>query len=207
MATLRKRNTTPPGGFNYKQRETGLWIHSHHLEGLVMKVIAHRKQKNLEPIVYDEVQFEVETQICSYQTPRVCRPDNSETWDPTEDRTAGIDRGKIRAATSAMLSFIKDMSLVDESELARRQEICKGCYMNKGAKGCLCKPVYQMVDSLIPEDRKSEDLQVCGACGCALNAKVQVKEQVILDTHDESIKYPELCWQREIIENGKEKSN
>jgi transcriptional antiterminator Rof (Rho-off) len=200
MAKLKKRNQTPPGGWKFKN-STGFWLEGRTLESLVANVILHRKRNDksaeLNPQLVEE---EVVEQICSTLDSTWCK----EIVVQYQDQTKTLKLDKITSIARAALSLIKDSELVDHEELTRRQAICNRCFLNKPAQGCACATVYKMVDKAIPENRRDEGLQVCGACGCMINAKIQLKPNAVKEANKgKDYKYPSFCWQNDLPKEKK----
>ena len=194
MAKLKKRNQTPPGGWKFKD-STGFWVEGRTLDNLVTNVILHRKRNDAEssqdPAVVEE---EVTEQICATLDESWCK----DIVVQYQDQTKVLKLDKITSIARAAIALMKDTEFVDNKELARRQSICKKCFLNKPAQGCACAVVYKLVDSAVPENRRDEDLQMCGACGCMINAKIQLKPDAIKAANQgKTYKYPDFCWQNE----------
>src|SRR5690348_8279506 len=98
MALLNFRNTEPPDGYRYLQRETGVWIRAELLCELVDQVIAHRQYKNLGPTDKETVELEVQRQICAGVPKGICQEEPQETYRPFKDMARYLSLSKVEAA-------------------------------------------------------------------------------------------------------------
>ena len=194
MIKLKRRNQTPPGGWRYKD-DSSFWIEGASIEGLVANIILHRKRngssKSQDPSVVEQ---EALGQLCSILGNGWCKSD--EPIPTYEDKTGFFKLDKITSVAKAALEMATGKELIGHDELARRQDICRKCFLNRPAKGCACAKVYKMINKAVPENRRDEDLQMCGACGCMINAKIQLPMSAVNAANKGSNnKFPSHCWQ------------
>ena len=194
MIKLKKRNQTPPGGWKYKD-DSGFWIEGRNIDTLISNIILHRNRngssKSVDPV---EVEQEVLHQLCSILDGTWCKSDVE--FATYEDKTSFFKLDKITSVAKAALEIAKGAELVDADELARRQDICRKCFLNKPPRGCACAVVYKTINASIPENRRDENLQMCGACGCMINAKIQLPMSAVNAANEgTNNKYPPHCWQ------------
>lgn len=72
MPKLRKYNFNVPGGYRYKQPETGMEFDGNTpWKGQVQLILAHRKANNLARATYEEVWQDLEAFTCN-RVPGVC---------------------------------------------------------------------------------------------------------------------------------------
>lgn len=82
---LRNIRNVPPGGWRYKQEETGLDMSSDNLNDLCRKVQRHRRYKDLRrSLDLDEISLEVQRQICAKMnnSPAFCREERGFVRQP-----------------------------------------------------------------------------------------------------------------------------
>lgn len=75
---LRNERNEPPGGWRYKQEETGLQLMERTLPDLCRKIREHRRYKDLKgSLDLNEISIEVQRQICANMndSPVFCRPE------------------------------------------------------------------------------------------------------------------------------------
>lgn len=197
MPRLRSHTTTPTGGWRYLQPETQIWIESDHFDGLVNKVIEHRKYKGIKPNDFNLTAKDIEDQLCMLLGEQWCYAERGETWEPYNDLTEKIGVQQIVDFSQFAIQFIsKGEPLVSKEESERRSNICKSCPFNKRSKTCICTPLYKMMEALIPTSRKIDGLHVCGLCGCSLQLKVLMPQAVIeADNANKKLKFTPSCWQ------------
>jgi len=193
---LNKRNATPPGGWKYKQKETGLWIDDNtSLEKLAVKVSAHRKYKEIEPSDLESVTSDIETQICMRLDGDGCVGEG----DVYKDQGFNLKLSNIESASKSLLKFMEmGGEFADPNEAGIRAEICRGCPFNRPAKSCLCNKFMKVVNDLVlKKGSPREGLDICGICGCSLQAKTNVPMEVVKKSNEgKNFKYPEWCWQK-----------
>lgn len=196
MAFLKQRNTTPPDGFCYIQMETKTWIYGDFLRELVDRVMEHRAYKGITPADRESVERDVQRQMCDGLTKSECQPEPGEKYQPYVDMSRSLSLTKVVSFTESMFQHMKDgFELVDKAEAYRRAEICRGCKFNKMAGACVCTPFFKLVDALTPADRKEPGLSLCTICGCSLQAKVLMPDDVITAPSETvGLRMPDYCW-------------
>lgn len=199
MAMLRDRRhvNVPPGGWRYVQPETGVWFNSDTFEDLVSAVSRHREYKGLPR---DDIPGDVEHQICTSLGPDWCFPEFGEDHRPVRDRTAELTTAMVLGLSKALAVFIlKGAVFVDAAEAEARAKTCRGCPFNKPASACACAKAYDVIESLIPQDRRLAGISVCMACGCSLQAKANLPLEVIKAVLPADMVLPSWCWQRDAL--------
>lgn len=208
MALLKRKNTQPPGGFTYYQKETRLLLKGDNLSELIDRVIAHRKYKNLPTGDAEEVSLEIQRQICTRLGRHECSAEGiADEWVPIEHAGPLVTLSAITGFSAAALEWIKSGGeLVPIEEAQRRREICISCPLNSPVGGCKCSAFYNLVASIVPSERQLEDLHVCHACACSLQAKVHLPMNVVRESNDgRKLDFPVYCWQLE--ESGETSSS
>lgn len=200
MARLKDTRTGPPGGWRYVQPGTGCEIIGMSFPELVERVIEHRKWKQIEgDNSLEAVALEVERQICSGIEGRFCNAEAGENYRPIPDHPGSLSVAKVTSASMAFLAFLKGgAELVSPAESAARAAVCRGCRFNRNADGCgACSALFMLMETAIPKARLEHGLKACGACGCALKAKVLMPAAVIAESNrGREITYPAHCWQK-----------
>lgn len=195
---LTDKSTTPPGGWRYIERSTGQSFEANSFVQLVEKVRPHREYKGL-PL--ETLEHDIEEQLClTLGTPPCIRGPN----DPPQvnDRTHAVSPGMLLDFNRAVFAHIKEgAKWVELSESRRRAAICRTCPLNKNLSNCACTTFYRVVEKLVPVDLRDKDLGVCAACGCSLNAKVNLTEDVLRASANPENHFPSWCWQHEVLEN------
>lgn len=193
MATLKSHRDVPPGGWHYVARETGQRFEESSLEKLVQRVRDHLSYKGLPT---DNVAAEVEEQLCLGLGLDHCKPAPGEDYRPIKDLTQALTGDMAKAANRGVMAFITGgLQFNDKSEAASRAAICRTCPFNKPSSGCSCHAIYRAIEFLIPSTRKQAGISVCMACGCSLQAKVNMPAAVITASLAPDMAFPTWCWQ------------
>jgi len=199
MALLKHQNASPPGGWRYRQSETGLVIIGDSLQDLTAKVVTHRQYKGLKPDGPHLVGLEIQRQICSRLGADNCKAEDGDSWVPISSAPRRLTLNDMLAFSRTALEFIKNGgSLAPKEEAKSRAAICLNCPLNQPASGCKCGTFYKMIAATIPSDRKFDGLNICQACACSLQAKVNVPMSV-LQTDARPIAYPVYCWMNPVL--------
>lgn len=210
MPTLKLPRQTPPGGWKYFQPETMLWFYGDEQGVMEMaeRVAAHRRHVNVPRGTVNEAYEDIITQICERIGPDHCREKSGAPFfHIKKDLSQNIDNATAMAGSRAFLEFLSSgAQLVDKQEAFRRAEICRRCHLNTKGKGCLsCNGLNKLVQKILPGDRKEPDLHICAACGCSLQAKVQMPASVIKAADEgRDLAYPSWCWTNEILKPSAE---
>lgn len=200
MAVLIQKRTTPPDGFIYVQRETQTRLEHETLAELVDLVIKHRQWKGLSPTDSVSVQLDIERQICLGQYPGVCNPEPGENYKPLRDLSRWLTMEKIEAFSLTAFEFVKSgFKWVSEDVSNARANTCLGCKFNRSPHACACGPLWRFIASIIPDNRRRANLHICGICGCALQAKILMPDNVIREADKgRNLKYPDYCWAKDL---------
>lgn len=211
MATLKSRNTSPPGGFVYFQRETEFTLRGENEHQLIDLVVAHRKYRNLHPQDREAVRLDIERQICTRLGYNECRPEGKDDkWKPQDNTKPVIGMSQMLAFSKAAFAFLSSgAEMAPIEEVKRRQAICLGCPLSSLVSGCSCGIFYKAVAALVPASRSNPKLGICLACSCSTAAKSNLtEEQVHASNEGRNIQWPSIeprCWQLEIEEKFKAK--
>ena len=193
--TITTSDSVPQFGWRYCQTDTGTCFEHDTLWGLIALVRKHREYR-LMPT--DTVLNDVLEQICTDIGPNGCKapPD----WKFIQDQSKGLTPTVIEAAMRATVAFAAGGGkLVDDATAKLRASICKGCRYNTPTRGCACSAVYQTINKLLPAEKKDTSLGVCRACGCSLQLKVWMPNEVVRESNvPVGDNFPEWCWQKNI---------
>jgi hypothetical protein len=199
MALIKSFRVVPPGGWRYVQPDTATrFFADFSYDDLRAQVLKHREYKGL-PV--DTIDQDIQRQMCEGLSCDHCKPEPGETYTPVRDLTSSLTTEMaVRLGTSvtkALTKFILGgLEFVPKAEAEARAAICRSCPFNKPASLCSCSSVYGMVEKLIPADRKEIGVSVCMACGCSLQAKVNLPADVIQASLAPDTVLPKWCWQR-----------
>lgn len=188
----------PPGGWYYKDPETGREFKPVAFDDMLTMIKAHRRANNL-PIPAN-LKEQVEEQVCQHVPPEWCQG-----RDPKKHPVEPLNFDQALQGTAVLGSLLVHLamgkSFVDQDEANRRARICYNCHYNTGISGCSnCSmgKVREAVSKIVG-DRTTEGesrLQACKICGCALKAKVWFPLE-ILQKHmsaEQNEQFPEWCW-------------
>lgn len=199
MARLLFPSQTPPGRWVYFEKETRLWMLGEDKEDLITQIVSHRKYKGLARTERHEALEDIERQVCERLGPDLCQAENGEDWRPVKDIGRNISLDQVRAFSSFALHHMQNgMELVSEEQARARAEKCLGCQFNQQITNCgACEKVYEMVEKLVPAERRFNGLTVCRVCGCGLKVKANIPIEVIRESEaGRSLQYPppSQCW-------------
>jgi hypothetical protein len=194
MATINDLNTVPHGGWRYIQPETGARFSGESLREIVPQIAAHRAYKGLPA---GDVSLDVQRQLCVSLGDGVCSAEPGEDYRPVKDLTASMTTSMaVSFGRFLVAHFAGGGELVPKEEAERRAAICRNCPLNKPSKLCSCHAAYKVIEFMVPNDRKPAGISVCMACGCSLQAKVNVPLPVVHAALPEGLVLPSWCWQR-----------
>lgn len=197
MASLRSKNTAPPGGYKYFQAETRLWIKGHTtLQDTAWAMSAHRAYKALPRSTYQECVEDLENQLCERLGSAFCKGVGER-----KDFSQNIDASQAVAFSKAFIKHAAGgFEFAPIEEAKTRAEGCRNCFMNMERGGCsACGPLVALIESAIPAERRFPGLEMCGACGCSLVAKVNATKDVIKSADKgRELTYPNVCWVKDL---------
>ena len=198
MAFLTQPRTTPPGGYVYLQPETQTRMEARFGPELVDQVILHRKWKGLTPTDPDTVWAEIQRQICAGQEPGICRGEPGENYQPLADMSRRLTLDMIQDFSAAIFRFFKEgVHFVSPEVAEKRGTICLSCPYNRAPHSCSCAPLWKFLETIVPANRKRDNLHICGICGCALQAKHLMPDSVLRESNKwRGLIFPEWCWQK-----------
>lgn len=202
MLKLAKKNTTPPGGYFYVDPNSKQRITAPHMQGLVAKVIIHRKSNKFE--IADNLSDVIEDWLCRHLPPGLCR-DNSGRIS-----TRGIHYRTAENAVrnSSLLSRIMRRSgrnPVNKKISDKRAAVCVACEFNLAMAGCMsCRGVKSIIDNMRYGKKTSHDkqLRVCGVCGVLNHVHVFIDDKTIRETIEKVTEYPDQCWKLAVVKKN-----
>lgn len=202
MAFLKFPSEQPPGGWRYFQPETQLWFYGmdQGVIDMAERVAKHRVFKGLERANADEALKDIHRQLCERLGPIYCQAETNENWRPIkQDYSQNLDGEQAISFSKAFLEFAKGGGeMVSIEEGSRRASICRTCHLNMQGSGCMsCSALAAAINLVMPSNRKFEGIHLCAACGCGLQAKVNMPDNVVIKSNEErGLVYPAWCWQQ-----------
>lgn len=191
MNHYRLKNTAikPPGAldhgsFWYKQPETGADFDQGSLIETEEAVLKHRVINALPRATIEEVDEDVQDQICKRVGHQWCRNMNAEQWG----FSFGWDHvkaGTKTLATEALRVLSGREAWCDQAESERRAAICVNCFANQRGGQCMSCGFQDLVREVIGAtcshvQTKSDDrLNSCQVCSCLLKCKVHYPSDVL----------------------------
>lgn len=219
MARLRWKDRFPPGGWMFKQPQTGWSANPHVGFGeVVRQIVEHRRANPRFGLATDEASVGQELEQFTVNRLRSVR--GGEQWlvgdagapvpkaMPPQRRGGGRAAGveKVKAGLSLVREWLGDgLEPVGREEAERRAEICAGCGENQrpGFGGKMLARAAQAVAALVEAKHEMRlgtsrdgELQQCNVCRCDLKLKVWVPlEHVRMGTTEQEMKaFPDVCW-------------
>lgn len=200
---LRNAALVPPGGFGYREPVTGMLFDGQSLSETVRLITAHRAANGIPRTSEEEVQADVEDQICKRVGHEWCRNMNAEKWGFRLDWDT-IKAGTKTLATEAIRTISGEEPWCSQEEAERRAAICAKCFANQRGGECLGCGFMDLVRGVIAEtcsghSTKSDSLiQSCQVCGCLLKCKVHYPAAVLASSMTEKQRsaYADVpdCW-------------
>jgi hypothetical protein len=194
MARIKSFRDVPPGGWRYTQPETAVHFFAYSYDELLTKVKEHREYKGF-PV--DTLAQDIERQLCLQLDTDRCKAEPGEDYRPVDDLTQRLTTAMVVSLNKALVAFVAGgAKFVELAEANERAAACRGCPFNKPASACSCHAAYRLIEAAIPKERRQPGISVCMACGCSLQAKVNLPLDVVAAALDPNIHLPEWCWQK-----------
>jgi hypothetical protein len=185
----------PTGGWKYRVPETGVQLISASFQSLTSDVRAHLKANNL-PIPESFANW-LANEVCTQNENmgRIC-------GKPPKKRPAGmlanLSPAMLGRFSRTMMGVLSSRRLVSQEEANRRANICMGCPLNVTVGGCQgCFSFVHEVRKLLTNITTEAKPDFCGACGCDLQLKVWIPNDILDDAETELPEYAPDCWRRE----------
>lgn len=195
MLRLTDKQTTPPNGWRYRQRESGKLITATSFMNLVAAVRQHRIA-NGYPIQMD-MELEIEDGVCK-EVPEVCKE------RPADLIPQRLTIANVVAFTMTLgESILKGNPRVDQEEADRRGSICAGCPANvkaDGCGGCNSARLDQVISKVTKSGTTQFDsmLESCKFCGCLNRAQIWFPLEILQNHIKPEVRdaLPEHCWKK-----------
>lgn len=189
---LKTKDTVPPGGFIYRQPETGHLMKGTTFRELLAKVATHRNNNRIETT--SRLSDEIEQAICARLSPE---DQHAHCKDGLPSRKT-ISWREVDRFLGTMAAWAQGgLKLVSQEEAERRAAICEKCPLNIGLHGCgMCRMALNEAREKILKRGTSHDssLKACGVCGCDNKLQVHVPLNVLKSRQQEGLSYPDFCW-------------
>jgi len=195
--SLYRKYEGPPGGWHYRDKDTGIDIPAVNYSDLLKAVREHRKANALPiPLSMDE---QIDQQLCEQLGPEWCKSDN------TVGEGDRFTFDQAFTGTRTLVDWaIHGKERVTQEEATRRAEICRWCTeFNKDpeeCRTCALDKIKNIVARWIgmgeiktPHDQY---LRSCSVCGCDLKVKITLPIPGLLKFLGENkiARLPNHCW-------------
>lgn len=185
--------TTPPGGFQYEDKETGFKVKTRSWKDCKAAVWKYRVANGGDVAPYWEFRLEEEMILQNNLQGTDWAVDDDKYFPPAGE---GIGIGDIFRFIKSMAKLLAGgMRLVDQAEADRRAAICAECPMNQRVSACHgCSGVATLINSIRGSRTTALDdkLEACTLCKCSNKVKVWVPLEAI---SNDGLTFPEICWQ------------
>lgn len=204
MKRLLHPNQVPPGGYVWKDPDTGVEFKGIVFSNVFSQAVAHRRANRLDvPGDFQNVMLE---QMCARWPKGWCSEDGKPTPVPGKSFFT-VDR--LKAGSRALLQLVRGRYASPETMRARAA-VCRTCPARVSVEGCFsCGGIAKIAAQALGKDRDQQALALirapqevptnrvgCNACGCYLPAKVWLRgdENLKSVTPDARAKLPPTCW-------------
>jgi len=188
MLHLKKKDTTPPGGFTYVDADTDFPFKANCLQDLLKKVSDHRIANKLA--IPADLKDRIEDWICRRMPTGVC---DSETGGM---KATGNHRALTESIMNATMRIFRGTRLANQSTANERAIICSTCIRNIRTPGCnSCRGVNSIIKGMIGRNSTPFDakLNTCDYSGTALRVLVHCGTVKLASKLTESER-PKQCW-------------
>lgn len=208
---LIRQNETPPGGYRYRDRDTGFLITENSFGDWIAAGIRHRKANNLP--VPDDFARQMETQLCENMPAGVCVYDDG--TQPASPHDCRLSSGAVFRGMESVGALLTSLALekigigdgpfVDQAEADRRAAICSRCHKNVGTGECVScgamSKIKEGIEATIGARQTESDsrLNFCCVCTCSLKTIVFVKKPILDRGMTDKMREqsPSHCWKVE----------
>ena len=191
LPKLKYRNMEPPGGWIFRDMDSGMWVVSHrNLDDLVSQCKAHRHANEL-PIPEDFAE-RIEASIAFSVSPELATgiPDNRKLSDQM------LSLFQVNKKTNQYLNDWRlkgGMKKVPQEEAQARADTCVKCKYNSKIICLTCKGLDEWINGWTGRKTKSDKvIGVCACDGIILYATVHATQKTVGE-------FPEWCWKNKII--------
>lgn len=194
----------PPGGWKYRQAESGMEIFGGDYFDLKEKV---RKHRHINNFFTQELDNDIQTQICTRLPPAArahfCKP-------CTQIATRSIDLEDVRHFLVTAASWVRKPEFVSQAEADRRAEICAGCPHNVAISGCSpCRGLVKWTFEVVGHKRTPFDyrLGACEVCGCSNQAQIHMPLEALKKGITAKMAFPDFCWKKSLQQTAPQIEN
>jgi hypothetical protein len=185
----------PPGGWKYLVPETGLQLSSASFQGLATNVRAHLTANKI-PIPESFLKW-LGNEVCSQNEGMHNICGKTPKKQPA-GMLANLSPSSLGRFSRTMMGVVRSRRFVTQDEANRRAEICMGCPLNVTVGGCQgCFSFIHEVRKLLTNITTEAKPDFCGACGCDLQLKVWIPNDILNDAETELPEYAPNCWRRD----------
>lgn len=185
--------TTPPGGFQYEDKDTGFKVKTRSWKDCKAAVWKYRVANGGDVAPYWEFRLQEEMILQNNLQGTDWAVDDERYFPPAGE---GISAGDIFRALSSFGKIIASgVVLMDKTEAERRAAICTDCEFNQPIQSCLgCNGISALVKAVrgVRETTQDNKLNGCQKCHCPLKVKVWLPLSSI---DNRGVDYPPWCWQ------------
>lgn len=198
MMRFKNRQAVPPGGYDFKDPDTGHRINCRNFDQWIGLIKDHRAANNLPPIAAEAPEDQNCHKLSTDAAQVFCAGDGLDlATDGVSLHASDIARG-----TRTILNFkLAGSPLVTQEQADRRASICATCYLNVPYRmpcAGMCGELLEIVTAIVGGAKTAHhnDLNACAACKCSLPAKVWIPLDIIKKTEPDVINeiYPDFCW-------------
>lgn len=194
MLHILNKERCAPGGWQYRQPETGYVMRSIVWGDLARRVASHRVANGIA--LKPGWESELENDVCEQAgyDGRVCQF----VENPAPRRGVRLD--DVLNFLRVAARWLPKREWVAQEEAERRAAICAKCPLNVKVDGCttcrnLVKDVAEFLGSrTTPQD---SELEACGVCGCSNKAQVHLPMDALARGVTADMEFPEWCWKRQ----------
>jgi hypothetical protein len=198
MLKLNNRQIGPSGGFQYRQKESGMLFTGNSFLQLMNRVKEHRVA-NKYPIGVN-IEAEIEDQCCQNTvTEEFCREVKGDGPAPRRHRIA-----EVLYFTKALAEkFLRGGKRVEQDQADGRAAVCAGCPDNVPVDGCnscgrgvLEGAIRRVSDA--STTAHDEKLKTCRWCGCFNAAQIWFPLDILHNNMSREIResLPQFCWKK-----------
>jgi hypothetical protein len=186
LPKLKYRNMEPPGGWVYRDLDTGMYLNSlRNIDDLIRRCKAHRQANDLP--IPDDFGEKIEASIAYSVAPELA-------IGLPETRVLNQNMASLFEVNKKTNQYLLDWRLKCKMEMVKRDEAetraaqCVGCKNNNRVICLTCKGIDQWVNGWTGRHTKQDKhLGVCSCDGIVLYATIHSA----LENKGE---FPEQCW-------------
>lgn len=187
-----EQQITPPGGWRYTQKETGMAFQANSFSQLLARVAAHRRGNGLDVAAGWQARFEED--LCQQMSL------GGTTWcgeaeaAPSSDSMTVADVRRFLKSMRKIVAARGQGVFVDQATADSRALICESCPKNRKVRMCAgCDGVRKLIDEIRGSRTTAHDseLKQCAVCKCDNKVKVWLDLGVV---DNSGLEFPGHCW-------------